>query len=356
MAIRADSINGLSLCTGIGGLELGLKIALGDGYRTICYCERESFAASVLVARMEDQTLDQAPIWDDVASFHAVPWRGAVDIITAGYPCQPFSVAGQGRGIEDDRHIWPHIARIIGEVEPAYVFIENVPNHINTGFNVVAGDLEAMGFQVAAGLYTARTLGASHTRERFYVLAYSGQSSGRRNPVTLDRGIGRDSGRFAPGKMEAADQLNGRNAFVVNTENIGYAGRRHSWDRGNGSPDADQTMVQSSTSGLSQPEWNRVAGQAERWNQEPTAAKQSVSLYPPTPDERDRDIWRQIILDRPDLDPAVESPIRGMANGLSAGMDQSDDGYRTDRIRALGNSVVPQCAAYAFIDLIGRLG
>lgn len=327
MAIRADSINGLSLCTGIGGLELGLKIALGDGYRTICYCERESFAASVLVARMEDQTLDQAPIWSDVVTFDGKPWNRAVDIITAGYPCQPFSVAGQGRGIEDDRHIWPHIARIIGEVGPAYVFIENVPNHINTGFNVVAGDLEAMGFQVAAGLYTARTLGASHTRERFYVLAYSGQSIGRRDQVSLDRGTGRDSGRFALGEMEAADQLDGRNTFVV----------------------------QSGTSGLSQPEWNRVAGQAERWNQEPAAAKQSVGLYPPTPDERDRDIWRQIILDRPDLDPAVESPIRGMANGLSSGVDQSDDGYRTDRIRALGNAVVPQCAAYAFLDLVGRL-
>ena len=90
---------GLSLCAGAGGLDLGLALA-EPGYRAVGYVERDAFAAAVLVARMEDQTLDQAPVWDDLAGFDGRPWRGAVDLVSAGYPCQPFSVAGtvQGRG------------------------------------------------------------------------------------------------------------------------------------------------------------------------------------------------------------------------------------------------------------------
>ena len=78
------------------------------------HVERETFAAATLVARMEDASLDQAVVWDDVGTFDGRPWRGAVDIVTAGYPCQPFSVAGRRLGSEDPRHLWPHVARIIG--------------------------------------------------------------------------------------------------------------------------------------------------------------------------------------------------------------------------------------------------
>ena len=107
---------GLSLCSGAGGLDLGLTIAM-PGYRTVGHVERETYAAAILVARMEEAALDPAPVWDDVASFDGRPWRGAVDIVTAGYPCQPFSVAGKRRGADDPRHLWPHVARIIGEVD-----------------------------------------------------------------------------------------------------------------------------------------------------------------------------------------------------------------------------------------------
>lgn len=117
---------GLSLCAGAGGLDLGLAIAC-PRYRTVGYVERDAFAASIIVARMEDAALDHAPLWDDIASFDGRPWRGAVDIVTAGYPCQPFSVAGKRRGADDPRHLWPHVARIIDEVEPPFVFLEMSP-------------------------------------------------------------------------------------------------------------------------------------------------------------------------------------------------------------------------------------
>ncbi|WP_136646570.1 DNA cytosine methyltransferase, partial [Tabrizicola sp. YIM 78059] len=161
---------GLSLCSGAGGLDLGLAIAI-PGYRAVGHVERETFAASALVARMEDASLDQAVVWDDVATFDGRPWRGAVDIVTAGYPCQPFSVAGKRRGADDPRHLWPHVARIIAEVRPHFVFLENVAHHLRLGFPEVASGLVGMGYRLAAGLFTAAEVGAPHKRERLFILA-----------------------------------------------------------------------------------------------------------------------------------------------------------------------------------------
>ena len=161
---------GLSLCSGAGGLDLGLTIAL-PGYRAVGHVERETFAAATLVARMEDASLDQAVVWDDVGTFDGRPWRGAVDIVTAGYPCQPFSVAGKRRGADDQRHLWPHVARIIVEVEPPFVFLENVAHHLRLGFPEVASGLVGMGYKLAAGLFTAAEVGAPHKRERLFILA-----------------------------------------------------------------------------------------------------------------------------------------------------------------------------------------
>ncbi len=160
---------GLSLCSGAGGLDLGLTIAI-PGYRAVGHVERETFAAATLVARMEDASLDRAPVWDDVATFDGRPWRGAVDIVTAGYPCQPFSVAGKRRGADDPRHLWPHVARIIGEVEPPFVFLENVAHHLRLGFPEVADGLVGMGYRLAAGLFTMAEVGGPHKREHLFIL------------------------------------------------------------------------------------------------------------------------------------------------------------------------------------------
>ena len=102
---------------------------------------------------MEDASLDQAVVWDDVGTFDGRPWRGAVDIVTAGYPCQPFSVAGKRRGADDPRHLWPHVARIVGEIEPPFVFLENVAHHLRLGFPEVASGLVGMGYRQRAGAY-----------------------------------------------------------------------------------------------------------------------------------------------------------------------------------------------------------
>lgn len=171
MAIHPTQMFGLSLCAGAGGLDLGLHIAHA-GYRTVCYVEREAYAAATLVARMEDAALDQAPIWDDITSFDGRPWRGCVDIIHGGYPCQPFSVAGKRLGDKDERHLWPHIARIVREVRPRLCFFENVSGHLRLGYRQVHDDLRRMGYGVAAGLFTAAEVGSPHKRERLFILAY----------------------------------------------------------------------------------------------------------------------------------------------------------------------------------------
>ena len=162
-------MNGLSVCSGIGGIELGIKLVC-PSYRTVCYVEREAYNAACLVKRMEEGWLDKAPIWDDIATFDGKPWRGKVDLVTAGFPCQPFSCAGRRKREADPRHIWPDIARIIGECEPEYVFLENV--HISA-FRQPFDDLRRMGFTLAPPYaVTAAEMGAGHLRRRVFVLAY----------------------------------------------------------------------------------------------------------------------------------------------------------------------------------------
>ena len=164
-------MNVLDLCSGIGGVSLGLRGVDGLNSRTICYVEREAYAAAVLVAQMEKRALARAPIWSDLRSFNGRPWRGIVDCITAGYPCQPFSLAGKGLGEADPRHLWPDILRIIQEVRPRFIFCENVSAHFNRGFKSVVRDMEKEGYRVAAGVFTAWALGAPHIRERLFWLA-----------------------------------------------------------------------------------------------------------------------------------------------------------------------------------------
>jgi DNA (cytosine-5)-methyltransferase 1 len=129
----------VSTCSGIGGLELGVRLVV-PGLRVIAYVERDVPAAAVLARRMDDGALDAAPIWSDVTRFDGERWAGSVDIVMGGIPCQPFSVAGQRKGRDDERWIWPDIWRWVRAVRPAIVFLENVPGFIRHGLPVVLDD------------------------------------------------------------------------------------------------------------------------------------------------------------------------------------------------------------------------
>lgn len=164
-------LNILSLCAGVGGLDLGIRLAQPNA-RTVCYVEIEAFACEILATRMEDKAMDEAPIWTDLRSFDCKPWRGIVNCIIGGYPCQPFSVAGKQKGADDPRHLWPNIATIIRDIQPRICFFENVAGHLKLGFEQVHDDLSAMGYEVKTGLFTAAEVGSSHKRERLFIVAY----------------------------------------------------------------------------------------------------------------------------------------------------------------------------------------
>jgi len=175
----------LELCAGYGGFSLALRgIA-----RAVCFVERDAYAAATLVARMAETRLDQAPIWDDLATFDGRPWRGRVDLISAGFPCQPFSAAGQRRGIVDDRWLWPDIERIIRDVEPGYVFLENVPGVVAHGLPEICHSLADLGFDAEWALYSAADVGATHRRQRFWLVGHRMVDAESGSTARVTRGV-----------------------------------------------------------------------------------------------------------------------------------------------------------------------
>ena len=171
-------MNELALFAGAGGGILGGKLL---GWRTVCAVEWEPYPASVLCARQNDKILPPFPIWDDVQTFDGHAWRGIVDVVSGGFPCQDISVAGKGTGITGERSgMWREMARIISEVQPKYVFVENSPMLTVRGLGTVLGDLSEMGFNAEWGVISAAAVGAPHQRDRIWVLG-SNTSKQRRN-------------------------------------------------------------------------------------------------------------------------------------------------------------------------------
>jgi DNA (cytosine-5)-methyltransferase 1 len=160
----------LSLCTGYGGIERGLELA-GLKFRTVCHVEIEAFAIANLVAKMESGQLDAAPVWTNLKTLPLDCFRDRVSILTSGYPCQPFSAAGKRAGKDDPRHLWPYILDIIRSVRPVRCFFENVEGHISLGLREVIEDLEGLGYSTAWGIFSAVEVGAPHQRKRVFILA-----------------------------------------------------------------------------------------------------------------------------------------------------------------------------------------
>ena len=169
MQLIKESLNELALFAGAGGGILGGHLL---GWRTVCAVEWEAYPASVLLARQNDGILPPFPIWDDVQTFDGKPWRGIVDVISGGFPCQDISAAGKGAGIEGTKSsMWKHMARIIGEVRPKFVFVENSPILTSRGLGVVLADLSKMGFDAEWGVVGADNANLPHRRKRIWLLA-----------------------------------------------------------------------------------------------------------------------------------------------------------------------------------------
>ncbi len=159
----------LALFAGAGGGLLGGELL---GWRTVCAVEIDAYCRQVLLARQRDGALGRFPIWDDVATFDGQDWFGSVDVVSGGFPCQDISAAGKGAGIGGQRSgLWAHMARIIGEVRPRYVLVENSPMLVSRGLDVVLADLATLGFDARWGVIGAHHVGAPHRRDRLWIAA-----------------------------------------------------------------------------------------------------------------------------------------------------------------------------------------
>lgn len=188
-------MNELALFAGAGGGLLGSRLL---GWRTVCAVEIEPFCIEVLCRRQEEGHLEAFPIWDDVRTFDGRPWRGKVDVITAGFPCQPFSVAGKRQGADDERNGWPDTVRIIGEVQPRWCLLENVPGLLaHQYYGTILGDLAVCGFDARWCVLGSRRLGGHCSGKRLWIVAENTAAGGLRQrrirPHTLGEGSwGRD--------------------------------------------------------------------------------------------------------------------------------------------------------------------
>jgi DNA (cytosine-5)-methyltransferase 1 len=288
-------VNELALFAGAGGGILGGHLL---GWRTICAVEWEPYAACILAARQNDGLLPPFPIWDDIQTFDGNPWRGIVDVVSGGFPCSDISCAGRGAGIEGEKSgMWREMARVIREVRPRFVFVENTPMLTSRGLGRVLGDLAALGFDAQWGVLGAAEVGAPHQRDRIWI-------------VGLDRHADRIDERT---EQKIARHKQGTYAIRVYQE---VAHSNHMWQSQPQGSERDQrgwvgnssgTVPNPDQAGLQERNWRTATGgplatpiQCDWWDSEP-------------------DVGR-------------------VAHGVAA---------RLDRLKALGNGQVPIVAAQA---------
>lgn len=284
-------MNELHLFAGAGGGILGGMLL---GHTCVCAVEIEPYCRKVLLQRQRDGMLPKFPIWDDVRTFDGKPWRGKVDIICGGFPCQDISCAGKGAGIEGERSgLWSEFARIISEVRPRYAFVENSPMLAIRGLGRVLGDLSEIGYDARWCVMGADDVGAPHIRKRMWILANSRRWSGRGD-------FGRESRRFCGGQAEEVGERNSNKAV-----------------RPSAAPET-----------LADAEVPRFAGGASGQRQEQSGGSRAW--------------WDR---DPADEDGAFESGMGRVADGVA---------NRVDRLKAIGNGQVPLVAATAFKLLKGN--
>ena len=283
-------MNELALFAGAGGGILGGKLL---GWRTVCAVEWEAYAASVLCARQNDGALPAFPIWDDVRTFDGRPWRGIVDVVSGGFPCQDISAAGKGAGIEGERSgMWTEMARIIGEVRPRFAFVENSPMLTSRGLGRVLGDLAALGYDARWGVLGAVDAGAPHKRDRIWIVAHSDLHEHRANGRPQDKA----------------------SAVSRNSRQAGFTGRT-----GRASHDA-KVLADSNGAGL-EGRKRRAGADAQGWQEPHGPVGERGGMA-------DAGEWW-----------ATEPDLGRVAHGVAA---------RVDRLKAIGNGQVPAVAALAW--------
>jgi len=212
-------MNELALFAGAGGGILAGQL-LGD--RCVCAVEYEPYARAVLIARQNDGTFPPFPIWDDVRTFDGRPWRGVAEVVSGGFPCQDISAAGGGNGIDGERSgLWREMARIIGEVRPSFVRVENSPLLVGRGLAVVLGDLADMGYDAQWFRLSASDCGAPHQRDRCWLVAHA-DSVRQLQPQRREREIRRRLGYCGDATDMAHGHGHGLQGMVAESQPRGH--------------------------------------------------------------------------------------------------------------------------------------
>jgi len=272
----------LDLFSGLGGFSLGLEAT--GGFETVAFCDIEKFSRKVLkkhwpnVKQYKDiKELTYEQIKEDTLA--------PIDIVTGGYPCQPFSIAGSQRGEKDTRHLWPDMFRIVKECKPTWVIGENVSGHIKLGLDTVLQDLESEGYSVRAFSISASSIGANHQRERVWIVAHS--------------------------NLENTRQHGRRIESTWDTESIGpRTSEETEWP-------SDSNKINGSSAGAS------IVGESSDTNSQGLQGRRSEQQLRKDETERPTswDSWWE-----------SEPSVGRVANGIP---------HRVDRLKGLGNSLVP---------------
>ena len=285
----AHPLSTFHLFAGAGG---GILADLLLGHTPVGACEIEPYPRSVLLQRQRDGVLPGFPIWDDINTLDGTPWRGSVDVLAGGFPCQDISLAGGGAGITGKRSgLWKEYARVIGEMRPKLVFAENSPLLRTRGLGVVLEDLAQLGYNARWGIIGAGDVGAPHKRKRMWVLAYA---------TELQCDDGNHYARELP-QSKAVPKFGNDSG----PEDLAYASSRRQQRQGvHGRPFSEAANQ----------DWKAS------WANDPSEANKAKRI----------------------TEPNVGRVVNGVA-------------HRVDRLKAIGNGQVPQCAALAFSTLSAGL-
>jgi DNA (cytosine-5)-methyltransferase 1 len=204
-------VNELALFAGSGGGILGGHLL---GWRTVAAVEIEDYPRRVLLQRQADGFLPRFPIWDDICTFDGHPWRGKVDVISGGFPCQDISAAGKGDGLDGERSgLWTHMARVVSEVRPPFVFVENSPMLTTRGGTRVIADLTKMGYDTKWTVMGAADIGAPHQRDRMWIVAYSSSFGGKARIADTQGGQERDTDKSQHSGADLANPTHSRDVW-----------------------------------------------------------------------------------------------------------------------------------------------
>lgn len=313
-------LNGLDLFSGIGGITL----ALGEWINTVAYCEGDRHAQAVLMSRMREGLLPNRPIWDDVRTL-----RGSllppVDIIVGGFPCQDISVAGKGAGLGGERSgLFFEIVRLAKEIEPTFLFLENVPAIRTRGLDRVVEELTALGYDLRWTMLSAEEVGAPHKRERWFCLAAHANSinggceSWRRGATDRQWNLSSEPRDDGAEKPLADAEGSGRSEEPSISRRGKKGDGAGAWRRSYGGSEA----------------CDLADANGERCEEFDTAASGKELGHDP---RCAHSVWGSDWW-------ATEPNVGRVADGVP---------FRVDRLKRLGNAVVPLQAREAFKELMG---